>query len=198
MVCLLLMLCAQPALAPEAVPLRSATRLNPTVGRLTYSRAATCVTGLAMAKVTKYKWRLYADNNVEREVVEHLRRSDMDVLWIAEDPDLQRQQDDAFHYQKARALGRYLLTRDLDFWDDRRHSLQSSPGVIIINTDDAIAARYLPILLRKLIQDYNPLPKPLYLDGVKVRLDSSGVTVKMIDQDTQKVTTDSWSWNDLI
>jgi len=151
-----------------------------------------------MSKFTKYKWRLYADNNIEREVVEHLRRSDMDVLWIAEDPDLRKQQDDAFHYQKARALGRYLLTRDLDFWDDRRHSLQSSPGVIIVNTNDAIAARYLPILLRKLIQDYNPLPEPLYLDGVKIRLDSGVITLKMVDHYTQKVTTDIWSWNDLI
>ena len=63
-----------------------------------------------MAIFNKYKWRLYADNNIEREIVEHLRYSDMDVLWIAEVPDLRKQQDDTFHYQKARELGRYLLT----------------------------------------------------------------------------------------
>lgn len=148
--------------------------------------------------MTKYKWRLYADNNIEREIVEHLRHSDMDVLWIAEVPDLRRQQDDVFHYQKARELGRYLLTRDLDFWDDQRYPLQSSPGVIIVNTDDASAAKYLPILLRKLIQDYSSPLEPLYLDGVKVKLDSDGITLKWVDQDTQKVTTDSWRWNDLI
>jgi hypothetical protein len=27
---------------------------------------------------------------------------------------------------------------------------------------------------------------------------SSGITLKMIDHDTQKVATDSWSWNDLV
>jgi predicted nuclease of predicted toxin-antitoxin system len=154
-----------------------------------------------MAKATKhrkYKWRLYADNNVQREVVQHLRRSGMDVLWIAEDPDLRKQDDDAFHYRKAGMLGRYLLTRDLDFWDDRRHPLQISPGVIIVNTDDATVAKHLPILLRTLIQNYNPLPQPLYLRGIKVKLDSSGITLKMVDRDTGKVTTDRWSWNDLV
>lgn len=153
---------------------------------------------MTMAKVTKYKWRLYADNNIEREIIEHLRHSNMDVLWIAEVPDLRKQQDDTFHYQKARRLSRYLLTRDLDFWDDQRHPLQCSPGVTIINTDNVISAKYLPILLRKLIQDYNPLPEPLYLDGVKIKLDPDGITLKMVDHDTQKVTTESWSWNDLI
>jgi len=151
-----------------------------------------------MVRFTNYKWRLYADNNIERDVVEHLRSSGMDVLWITETPDLRKQQDDAFHYRKARELRRYLLTRDLDFWDDQKHPLQRSPGVIIVKTDDVSVAKDLPILLRKLLQDYSPLSEPLYLDGVKIRLDSRGITLKMLDYDTQKVTTDSWNWKDLI
>ena len=150
-----------------------------------------------MSRSRKYKWRFYADNNVERVIVEHLRNSNIDVLWISEVSELERQQDDAFHYRKAAQLNRYLLTRDLDFWDDQKHSLMKSPGVVIITTSDIEAAKYLPLLLRKLISDYNPLSEPLYLDGIKIRLDTNGITIKMVDHDTQKVTTESWAWSDL-
>lgn len=151
-----------------------------------------------MPSFTKYKWRFYADNNIEREIVEHLRNSDIDVLWIVEVPELMKQQDDAFHYRKAKQLGRYLLTKDLDSWNDRQHPLKDSPGVVIIDTDDTSVAKYLPVLLRKLINDYNRLSEPLYLDGVKVKLSRDGIAVKMVDHDTQTVTTDSWPWGDLV
>ena len=149
-----------------------------------------------MAKYRKYKWRMVADNNVEREVVEHLRRSGFDVLWAAESPDL-KNRDDQFHYDNARQMRRYLLTKDRGFWDDRKHPLKSSPGVIIMTTSDVDVAKWLPILLRKLLQDYNPLSEPLYLDGIKVKVGAEGVVIKMVDRDTQKVTTDSWQWKDL-
>ena len=150
-----------------------------------------------MGKTRKYKWRLYADNNIEREIVDHLRRSQFDVLWIAEIPKLKRQQDDAFHYRKAAQLSRYLLTKDLDFWDDRKHPLKESAGVIIIATADVEIAKYLPLLLRKLISDYNPTSEPLYLDGVKIRLDAEGFAIRMVDHDTQTVTNETWKWTDI-
>ena len=56
---------------------------------------------------TRHKWRFYADNDVPREVVEVLRKRQMDILWITEVPELRREQDDSFHYQKAAELGRY-------------------------------------------------------------------------------------------
>jgi predicted nuclease of predicted toxin-antitoxin system len=151
-----------------------------------------------MGRFKKYKWRFYADNNIDREIVEFLRGSDIDVLWIAEVPELKKQQDDTFHYHKAAQLGRYLLTRDLDFWDDQRHSLAQSPGVIIIATRDAEIGKYLPLLLRTLLVHYNPLPEPLHLGGVKIKLDANGMVVRMLDHDTQKVTSESWAWTDLI
>ena len=55
-----------------------------------------------MAKFTKYKWRFYADNNIEQSIVEFLRKSNFDVLWVAEVPNLRKQQEDIFHYSKAR------------------------------------------------------------------------------------------------
>jgi predicted nuclease of predicted toxin-antitoxin system len=147
---------------------------------------------------TKCKWRIYADNHIERDVVEHLRRSDMDVLWIAEDPELRRQQDDRFHYRKAKQLGRYLLTRDQDFWDNKKHPLAASPGVLIVSCGDVDIASYLPVLLRKVIHETNPFGEPLKLDGLKVRMDSKGFTLKLINQDTQQVAIESFSWSDLV
>ena len=151
-----------------------------------------------MASYTRYKWRIYADNDIERDIVEHLRRSGMDVLWISEEPKLRRQQDDRFHYRKAKELGRYLLTRDQDLWDDKKHPLAASPGVLIISTGELDIAKYLPVLLRKLIQETTPLSGPIKLDGVKVRMGTEGFTLKFIDQDTQKVNRDSFNWRDLV
>lgn len=145
-----------------------------------------------------YKWRLYADNNIEREIVEHLRdEANMDVLWVRDVPELRRQQDDRFHYQKARELGRYLLTHDEDFWNDRQYPLQTCPGLIIVPENAESMAKYFPQLLRRLMDQYNPLPEPIYLDEIKIRVTWESITIKMIDRDTQKKTTDTWTWQEL-
>ena len=151
-----------------------------------------------MGVFTKYKWRIYADNDIEAEIVEQLRRSGMDVLWISEDSELRRQQDDGFHYQKARELGRYLLTKDQDLWDDKKHRLATSPGVLIVTTADIEVAKYLPVLLRKLVGATSPPSEPVKLDGIKVRMGTEGFTLKFIDQDAQKVTRESFNWRDLV
>jgi len=150
-----------------------------------------------VARYRKYKWRIYADNNVEKEVIDHLRSSNIDVLWIAEHPQLKREQNDEYHYAKARELQRYLLTRDLDFWNDRRFPLKDSPGVIILTSKNIEASKDLLVLLRKLIDDYNPLDRPLYIDGLKIKLDTEGLMIKCIDRDTQTVSVERWSWSDL-
>jgi predicted nuclease of predicted toxin-antitoxin system len=151
-----------------------------------------------MSRYRKYKWRFYADNNIESEIVEFLRGSKTDVLWIAEAPDLRRQQDDAFHYVRAKELGRYLLTRDLDFWNDQRFPLKDSPGLIILATEDIELSKYLPLLLRKLITEYSPIDEPIYLDGIKMKLDANGITMRVLDRDTQSVSTDTWLWTELV
>jgi hypothetical protein len=51
------------------------------------------------------KWRLYADNNIEKAIVEYLRQDEFDVLAVGENLRL-RHHEDEFHYQKARQLGR--------------------------------------------------------------------------------------------
>jgi len=143
------------------------------------------------------KWRLYADNNIEREIVEHLLGERFDVLAVGADPQL-RHQEDEFHYQKARQLDRYLLTHDEDFWDDRRFPLRESPGVIIIPGNEEGMSKHFPVLLRKIIErDYNVDNGPRHLGGVKLRLTWDGMTYKSNPPDGSVQTSETVSWVDL-
>jgi predicted nuclease of predicted toxin-antitoxin system len=139
------------------------------------------------------KWRLYADNNIEREIIEYLREEGFDVLSVGEDPQL-RNEEDEFHYQKARQYDRYLLTHDDDYWDDRRFPLRQSPGVIILPENEDGEAKYFPVLLRKIIdRDYNVDNGLRHLGGVKFRLTWDGMTYKMSSMEAA----DTVSWVDL-
>jgi predicted nuclease of predicted toxin-antitoxin system len=146
----------------------------------------------------KYKWRLYADHNIEKELVYDLRSSGFNVLWVIEDKYLEQQKDDSFHYQMARKLRRYLLTKDNDFWDDHIYPIQNSPGVIILATTDVSVSKYLPVILRNLMRDYNPDIESVYLYGIKIKIGAEELIIKMIDSDTQKISTEKWNLKDLI
>lgn len=145
----------------------------------------------------KYKWRLYADENIEKEIVTYLRNARMDVVWVIEDPSLRAQKDDTFHYEKARQMKRYFVTKDEGFWSDERYPLHQSPGVIIVTTQDKDMGAHLILLLRKLLQDFNPLVEPLYMDRVKVRLSESGFALKFVDNETSKRSVEQQSWKEL-
>ncbi len=115
------------------------------------------------------KWRLYADNNIEKEIIAYLREERFDVVAVGEDAQL-RHQEDEFHYQKTRQLDRYLLKHGDDFWDDRLFLLRQSPGVILLPKNGDGDAKYFPVLLRKIIErDYNVDNGPRHLGGVKIR-----------------------------
>ncbi|NGX29229.1 MAG: hypothetical protein K940chlam4_00059 [Candidatus Anoxychlamydiales bacterium] len=72
------------------------------------------------------KWRIYADKNVEKNTISLLRKK-MDVLSVEEDIKLTNQED-SFHYKKAKQLKRLLLTNDKDFWSDQQFKLLESPA----------------------------------------------------------------------
>lgn len=40
--------------------------------------------------------------------------------------------------------------------------------------------------------EYNPLEEPLYLDGMKFKLNANGITLRILGHDIQTVTTDTW------
>lgn len=143
-----------------------------------------------------YKWRLYADEDVEKEIVDNLKSGGCDVLWVKEDSNL-RNRDDIFHYKKAKNLQRYLITKDSGFWSDRKYTLHHSPGVIIIATQGIDIGSLLVWLVKSLIQDVESNDDPIYLDGVKVKVSKEGITLKYIDRSIQKKSVDSYTWDEL-
>ena len=146
----------------------------------------------------RYKWRLYADANIDQPIVSALRSADFDVLYVPEESRLQRQQDDRFHFDQARRLKRYLLTKDEDFWWDTVYPLHESPGVILIagSATEPVGSSLLR-LLRKLLRDYNPISDPLFLQGTKIRVSEEGIAIRLVDHDTQQKVTDFWAWREL-
>lgn len=141
------------------------------------------------------KWRIYADKNVEKNTISLLRKK-MDVLSVEEDIKLTNQED-SFHYKKAKQLKRLLLTNDKDFWSDQQFKLLESPGVIILISKDKVIARYLPLLLRKALIVNNPSDNPIFLDGVKIKCSPEEIILKWLNQDSQKAETQKFRWNDL-
>lgn len=81
--------------------------------------------------MTRARWRLYADGHIEKNTIDNLRKSGFDVLWIKEDKNIESR-DDEFHYHNARKLYRYLLTKDMEFWDNRKYPLRNAPCMIIL------------------------------------------------------------------
>jgi len=135
---------------------------------------------------------------MEREITQYLKEeAGFDVLAVGEEPEL-RHREDEFHYQKARQLGRYLLTHDDDFWDDRRFPLRHSPGVIIVPKDQQGMTKLFPVLLRKIIErDYNIDDGPRHLGGVKIRMTWDGMAHKARLRDGTVQESETFSWVDL-
>jgi len=77
------------------------------------------------------KLKLLADANIPKPLVDELRAYGVSVdyvleLGIASHPDENVR-------QLARRLGKVILTMDADFWNDRKHHLRKSPGIIFVN-----------------------------------------------------------------
>jgi len=100
--------------------------------------------------------RFYADHQFPRESVEVLRGRGIDIWYVQEHP-ADRHQDDGHHYRRARETKRLLLTQDRDYWDDRRHPLHESPGLIIVDSgasrDPRMPAAMLVALLLPLLRE---------------------------------------------
>ena len=90
-----------------------------------------------------------------------------------------------------------MLTHDEDFWDDRQYPLHRCPGLIIIPRNEEGMAKYFPQLLQKITREFSTSDEPIYLDGIKIRLTWESITIKMIEHDTQKKTSETWTWQDL-
>ena len=94
-------------------------------------------------------------------------------------------------------MRRYLLTHDEDFWYDRRYPMRTSPGLIILPRNDEALAKYFPGLLQNLVRESSTRDEPLYLDCTKTRLTWESITIKTIDRNTQKTTSETFTWKEL-
>jgi predicted nuclease of predicted toxin-antitoxin system len=75
--------------------------------------------------------KLYVDINVPEQVVKELRSAGL-VLHLAREKGSVGRLDQNI-YQEARQRGLVLLTMDRDFWNDRKHSLQTTAGIIFVD-----------------------------------------------------------------
>ena len=141
-----------------------------------------------------YKWRLYADKNIDKNIIDFLRKKRTDVLAVGERNELTNQED-CFHYKKAKQLGRYLLTNDRDFWNDRQFKLKESPGLILFTSTDKDIEKYF-MLLKESVMNYNPFDHPFFLDGCKIKCSPEGMILKILNQNSQKVEIQEFRWKD--
>lgn len=77
------------------------------------------------------KLKLYADANIPKPVIDELRAAGLVVDSVTE-AGLGSHPDKNI-LQRAKKLNRVILTMDRDFWDDKKHPLQKSPGIIFID-----------------------------------------------------------------
>jgi hypothetical protein len=106
--------------------------------------------------------RVYVDANLPLGAVQAMRQDlRWDVLFVLEHEDLRRARD-VEHFQRARDLGRTLITLDYDFIDDQRFPPSATAGVIVCSAPDEPALiRVLKHLDRTVFRTGAPGPLPL-------------------------------------
>lgn len=86
-----------------------------------------------MLKGLLRKVKFYADHNLDRAIIEVLRRLKYDIETAREIG--AEYQPDQFHYRHAFTQKRVLLTLDKDYLDNGRFPLSQTHGVVIFNID---------------------------------------------------------------
>ena len=142
------------------------------------------------------KPRLYLDSNIPPDFVQALGEKGIDAVhavgagWAPH--------DDGFHWQKARDLGRTLVTCDLHFWDDDRFPLHESPGVLLLATG---ARQEWTTVLALLLSFVRALKTFVRGPGAgnmlarsKIKLSTDRIVWRMLTYES-KVSEDAWSWS---
>lgn len=123
------------------------------------------------------KAKLYADEDIEEDVVESLRESGVNIESARELG--HRGKPDQFHASLALRKRRFLLTKNAkDFLDDRRFPVGRAPGVIVLKGDMARMEDYARAVLNvlRIIVPYGEL-----FEGSKIVVSASRVKVRFID-----------------
>jgi predicted nuclease of predicted toxin-antitoxin system len=121
------------------------------------------------------KLRLMADANFPRPIAEEIRAAGIDL----EGPDAAlRGREDAEVLDACRKSGRVLLTFDEGFWNDRKHPLRHTPGVIVLavpSEDSESALRAFGLVY----QAYAKVMPGNSWTGVKVRATPRSMFLKV-------------------
>src|SRR2546430_1701210 len=79
--------------------------------------------------------RFYADEDIEKEVVQTIRDSGFNIE-SARDIPRHRGKPDEFQRDYAKQKRRILLTKNgSDFWSDRKHPLQKTHSIVMLEGD---------------------------------------------------------------
>jgi predicted nuclease of predicted toxin-antitoxin system len=86
------------------------------------------------------KAKLYADENIEANLVRHLRSQGVTVDYAVELGFKPR--DDEFHFQEARRRKAILLTKDIDFLDNNKFPYRNmkDTAIVILRTEKGYTA----------------------------------------------------------
>jgi predicted nuclease of predicted toxin-antitoxin system len=79
--------------------------------------------------------RLYADENLDLDLVRHLRHDRRLNIKSAHELGFVGRED-SFHFEEAKRLKRWLVTNDRDFLQHRKFPFQALPGIIILDFGD--------------------------------------------------------------
>lgn len=74
--------------------------------------------------------KFYADENIDPRLIAALRRGGLSVVSATELGLSGR--DDPFHFTKAKALRRFLVTSDADFLNHQQYPLRGTAGVVVL------------------------------------------------------------------
>lgn len=121
------------------------------------------------------KLKLCADANIPKPVIDELRAAGLVIDSVTESG-LGRHPDENI-LQRARELGQVILTMDRDFWNDGKHPLQKSPGIIFID----IAPDQLDKAIEGLVKFYVLFAKAYPLDWwheLKCRVTANSFVIK--------------------
>ncbi len=125
------------------------------------------------------KARLYADEDIEEEIVQAIRARGVNISSVRERE--QRGKPDEVHLATARREHRFLLTKDKDFLDDTRFPLQKQgPGIIYIHGTFRAEVQYAAAVANLLIYI---VPYSQIYEGAQIQLSEKHMTFRYISHD---------------
>jgi hypothetical protein len=129
------------------------------------------------------KIRLYADEDIEEEVVELFRDNGVNITSARELG--HRGKPDSFQAAHAFREKRFLLTKNAKHYlDDRKGPFTRLHGVIVIEGDMSATEAYIQSILNV----FDLIPYGEVYEGAKIRTSSEGMIFRFIDPDGKMTT----------